>query len=446
MKKPLITICIPTYNRAKLLEYMLKSILPQVREVKDIVEIIISDNCSSDNTQSIVKGFQEKYKFIRYNRNFKNIGACKNIELLTTKLATGEYSWVIGDDDMIVSGGIKEIIDIIQKNLELDYFFVNYFSKDISERNDIISKFHSIYQPIEKEIQFKETKLMKVDKWQNIYMINRERPLETFTAILSNILRTTAWKEQFKLLSLNEDSLSFDSLDNTYPHLIIVSKSMLNKPAYYIGKPIVLLGFNSQEWINKLSFILVNRLNDVIELQKELGIETEILEVLIEDYFEKYLIRIVDLILDGSYDVEELKKILWKYSQSHKFTDFIFNLIKNKCLKQEEVMYNEFVENIFMSLITEKSRKFKKIAVWGTGDIAKILVNKLLKNDIHISLLIDSNINKNGTFFLDTNIVIKSPEYIKEKLDAIIITSMGNAEKIKKIIIDNKLTENILSV
>lgn len=59
MCKPLLSICIPTYDRAELLRSALLSLAPQVKEMADEVEVIISDNCSTDSSKGAVDWAQE---------------------------------------------------------------------------------------------------------------------------------------------------------------------------------------------------------------------------------------------------------------------------------------------------------------------------------------------------------------------------------------------------
>ena len=53
--RPLLTICIPTYNRADFLKVMLEALLPQVAKVDTDVEVWVLDNASEDNTEAIVE-------------------------------------------------------------------------------------------------------------------------------------------------------------------------------------------------------------------------------------------------------------------------------------------------------------------------------------------------------------------------------------------------------
>ena len=71
---PKISVCIPVYNREKYIAQCIESVLAQ--DYKNI-EIIISDNCSTDGTVDIINGYL-KDKRIRFYRNETNIGMLSN--------------------------------------------------------------------------------------------------------------------------------------------------------------------------------------------------------------------------------------------------------------------------------------------------------------------------------------------------------------------------------
>lgn len=99
---PLITIAIPTYNRAD--NYLKQAIQCAINQTYSNVEIIISDNCSTDNTEAVVKNF--KYPRIRYFRQEKNIGGNNNFNFCIEQ-AKGEYFLLLMDDDLIDSDFIE---------------------------------------------------------------------------------------------------------------------------------------------------------------------------------------------------------------------------------------------------------------------------------------------------------------------------------------------------
>jgi glycosyltransferase involved in cell wall biosynthesis len=84
-KKPVISICIPTYNREQLIGDCLDSVVSQINDNNlSLIEIIISDNASTDNTKKIVETYQQKYSNISYYRNDSNLGLIRNIIKVTT--------------------------------------------------------------------------------------------------------------------------------------------------------------------------------------------------------------------------------------------------------------------------------------------------------------------------------------------------------------------------
>jgi len=96
VKKPFFSIVIPTYNRASELRFALFCIL---RQSFSDFEIIISDNCSIDNTKEVVG--ELKNKKIRYFRSKKNVPYAINAKN-AMEHATGEYIFLHSDDDFLL--------------------------------------------------------------------------------------------------------------------------------------------------------------------------------------------------------------------------------------------------------------------------------------------------------------------------------------------------------
>jgi len=127
-KQPLLTIAIPTYNRAAYLDLCLKRINEEIASLsanqRGLVMVYVSDNASSDNTAHVISQYKslcpEKFKVVR---NDENIGADRNISQCY-EAATTPYVWVIGDDDVILPGGLQLILDVLAKQ-EIDILYLN---------------------------------------------------------------------------------------------------------------------------------------------------------------------------------------------------------------------------------------------------------------------------------------------------------------------------------
>ena len=126
-----LSICIPTYNRAQFLEECLQSVLLSITGHEDQIEIIISDNASTDNTGDIVRAIQEMHPWIRYHRNEQNIGGDRNIYAVAA-MGVGKYIWVIGDDDKIEPEAIERVLEKIRSGYGLIICNYSVWAKDFS--------------------------------------------------------------------------------------------------------------------------------------------------------------------------------------------------------------------------------------------------------------------------------------------------------------------------
>ncbi len=131
----LLTIAIPTYNRAPFLKECISKILTQIRGYEDRIELLVSDNCSTDETENIVQGFISDGAPIRYNRNETNLGMDGNF-VYCFEHATGEYVWILGDDDYLVEGAITKLMGILQGG---DYGLVHLKIHEEGASHDVIT-------------------------------------------------------------------------------------------------------------------------------------------------------------------------------------------------------------------------------------------------------------------------------------------------------------------
>jgi len=109
---PLLSIVIPTYNRANFLDYCLEVHIPLAKTHN--IQIFISDNASTDTTKEIVQKRMEEYPLISYHCNETNIGPDENIER-ALKYPQTDYVWLLGDTYEIPYEGIGYVLGQISK-------------------------------------------------------------------------------------------------------------------------------------------------------------------------------------------------------------------------------------------------------------------------------------------------------------------------------------------
>lgn len=121
IQEPLVSVIIPTYNRSSYLREAIKSAVQQ--NYKNI-EILVSDNCSSENPQAIVESFQDSR--IKFWRNETNIGMFANA-INTFKKAQGKYVASLNDDDVWNEDFLEKLVPHLEANPDLTLAFCDHY-------------------------------------------------------------------------------------------------------------------------------------------------------------------------------------------------------------------------------------------------------------------------------------------------------------------------------
>lgn len=111
-QEPLVSIYIPTHNRSLLLRQALESCLAQTYQK---IEIIIVDDNSNDDTQSVCLEYTSRYKNIRSYKNNEALGACASRNFAIAH-CNGEYVTGLDDDDLMLPHRIKDFVMNINNN------------------------------------------------------------------------------------------------------------------------------------------------------------------------------------------------------------------------------------------------------------------------------------------------------------------------------------------
>ncbi len=107
---PDLSICIPTFNRARLLDGTLAELIPVAAAHR--VPICISDNASVDGTKEVVERHARSYPHLRYGRNPENVGFDRNVRL-ALRMAPTRFAWLHADDDRLALGGVERVLSFI---------------------------------------------------------------------------------------------------------------------------------------------------------------------------------------------------------------------------------------------------------------------------------------------------------------------------------------------
>jgi len=123
-EEPLLTIAIPTFNCAHFLPDAIVSIM---RQGLDDFEILIVDNASEDNTEEVVRSFENPH--IRYIRNPSNLGSRENGNRCLAN-SRGRYIKFLCADDVLLDGVLRKQLTVLETRPEVALVTCNYLPTD----------------------------------------------------------------------------------------------------------------------------------------------------------------------------------------------------------------------------------------------------------------------------------------------------------------------------
>lgn len=107
-----VTVAIPTYNRAGLLQGCIESVLAQ--DYSDL-RLLVLDNASDDDTEMVVRSLAKEDQRITYIRHETNIGFARNWSRMI-EVNQSPYLTIVPDDDLILPGFIRESVQALDEH------------------------------------------------------------------------------------------------------------------------------------------------------------------------------------------------------------------------------------------------------------------------------------------------------------------------------------------
>jgi len=141
--RPLVTIALPTYNRAQYLDRFFSHHIDAFTARGIDFEILVSDNCSTDGTAEIVARWAKDEPRIRSVRQTENIGAYGNF-LYSWRQARGEFAIWVGDDDLLVPEVVIDYLGRLSADPDLVMVQAPWMLIDETRDNAEIGTFYRI--------------------------------------------------------------------------------------------------------------------------------------------------------------------------------------------------------------------------------------------------------------------------------------------------------------
>ena len=267
MPNPILSICLPTFNRASLIDEAIAALLLGIAEHGPSVELVISDNSSTDGTRDLLHRIGNRPNVSIYF-NDTNVGAAKNFDLAVQR-ANGEFCWIVGDDDLICPDGIGKVLSVLREHSEIDFAFVNAYLDIVSERASSCSRRRADLATCDLPVQCKDRTNRLLNSWNEL--IDPRISGVYLGSMMMCIFRREAWLRGRHALQFGEPFCS--TLPSTYPHCVVFANAMVGHGAFYIGEPCIIARWGGQEWKNYLPVICAFWLHQLLDYYQEHGVE-----------------------------------------------------------------------------------------------------------------------------------------------------------------------------
>ena len=261
----ILSICIPTYNRAATLPNCLNSILISKRKTNLKFEICISDNGSNYNVKKIIKPFKKKLN-ITVNRNKKNLGYALNL-LKSVSMAKGEFAWCIGDDDLLAPKALKKMNNLILKNKNIDFYYINSFHLNNNYLNKFKKPFDTNNLPIDMDRLSPKKNSQRLKFWD---LIDHNVSFDFMAGNFVNIFRRKMWMDNVHVLdkkSINDKNSILSLL-----HLKIHANAFRKSLCYFQAEPLSVNLYGVREWGSLYPLIETFKLSESLDYYRSKGL------------------------------------------------------------------------------------------------------------------------------------------------------------------------------
>ena len=191
--------------------------------------------------------------------------------LSVVEMATGDFVWMIGDDDLVVPDALERMSDLVRQHQHVDFFYVNSCHLTTEYVASFPKPFDTVNLPAE---------MPRFSSWDRdgelpfIELVDPKVSFDFLGGIFLAVFRRRLWLENVKFLepSALNDKRQFSHFDNTFPQVKIYSKAFSQSQAYFCSKPFSVCLTGAHEWAAKWQLVESVRLLEAVDEYRKNGL------------------------------------------------------------------------------------------------------------------------------------------------------------------------------
>jgi len=323
-----LSVVIPTFNRAKFLDFLLERHIDTFK--KHSIQVFIFNNASTDETEMVIEKWRKKYKLITSETNLgKVVIADKSLEK-ALKMSNTKYRWLLGDTYYLSPELVQHVSEMISTNNEVDLYVLNLNgliddipSSLIYDRNEMLANFGTVMACF--GCQIYNEKIVSQGDFSKNSATNYVQLDIIMDYMYSNEF-CSGWIQEFSVTSLNKPGLKKRNWSQGPLVLEIAAKNWIKfifslSDGYSMRtKLIAIKNFGRQTNIFTIKGLLLMRLRGNLtyvnyrKYYKEIGLMVKYPSmVLVISIIPKYFLKILCLIYTTFFKREKIKQ--WCFNE-----------------------------------------------------------------------------------------------------------------------------------
>lgn len=271
-----LSICLPTYNRVERLKDAIDSIASQPGFGTEF-ELCVSGNGSTDATPDFMDDAARRLP-LKWRRNEDNLGVARNI-LDVTAMASGDFCWLVGDDDLLLSGAVSTVLRLLEAHPGVDHLFVNSVRLPLERLQGLPRPLDLKALPGDLERCSPET---RAGERPFLELVDPAVSFDCLMGMFLSVFRRRMWVENLDALdpAKVDDLRMFAWFDNTCPHVAVFAKAFARSRSYLHPEPLTANVSGAREWGRLYPLVKSVRIPECLDRYRAQGLP--------EDLYRRY--------------------------------------------------------------------------------------------------------------------------------------------------------------
>jgi len=328
-QRPLISFCIPTRNRANVIQESIDSI---IRQDNGQIEIVVVDGSSSDGTIDILLAYAKRLPYFSYFSRGEGVGVDRDV-VKASQLARGKFIWFFSDDDILEETAIDRVSQELYRNSDVTGMSINIqaFDKEMRYRirtvpsssgntvqfDTVFNDVHQCFSKIALHIGFLSGQIVNRESWLNAISVRPPSNMYNNWLLVYLLGRVMLDEKSLAWHYISSPLIRYRSGNDSFSNNGMLDRQHITHSAF-ADTMTELFSRDSATYSNVMKTLLVDRMPRTLAMIKADGASISSQVKLFSIYYDRYKkysafwLRVVPVFLIPGFVLEFIRVIYFK--------------------------------------------------------------------------------------------------------------------------------------